>query len=137
MQTFVSGMRGESGMSWDVWNSIAETPERFLPAGQEVGEEPILEICGVDRNDHLFIEKTAAMPHHDGMRKFRLTAAVEQDGIVLIRPMHSVRSSDFRGGSSLFQICKVEEKESIRVIYAQPFEPLPNWPRYKHSYVLK
>lgn len=124
-------------MFWNVWSSIGENAERNLFAEQPAEDEQFLEVCGLDCKDHLFIEKTAAILHHEGIRKFILTAAVEPDGIILIRPMHSMQKAEFKGRSTLFQICKVEEKGSMRIVHARLFEPLPNWPRYKHSYALK
>lgn len=124
-------------MFWNVWNSIAENTERSLFAERFTENEQILEVCGVDSKDHLFIERTAAISHQEETRKFMLTAAVVQDGIVLIRQVHSVWPEDLRGESSLFQTCKVEKREALRIVHARLFEPLPSWPRYKHSYALK
>jgi hypothetical protein len=120
-------------MLWNVWSSIVEDPERTYPAELPNENEWIMEVCGHDCKGHFFIETTSAIPHGDGIRKFMLTAAVELDGIVLIRPAESKSSAGKKSASSLFQIYKVEKRGAIRIVHVRPFDPLPDWPRIQHS----
>jgi hypothetical protein len=120
-------------MLWNVWSSIVEDAGRTCPDDYPEESEWILEVCGHDCKGHFFIETTSAIPHGDGIRKFMLTAAVDLDGIVLIRPAEKKPSAANKGASSLFQICQLERRGAIRIVHVRPFDPLPDWPRHQRS----
>ena len=120
-------------MWWDVWNSIVEDAMQMQFAEHTTGDGLVLEVCGLDCKDHFFIERTAAVSHDHGIRKFVLTAAVEQDSVLSIRPVKTEPSGRQEFASLLFQIFRVEKTHSKRIVHARPFEPLPGWPRHVRS----
>lgn len=113
------------------WNEIIAEGDgqAFLEAMDT--KEPVLEICGVDCHEQFFIERTAAKLDSNGIRSFRLTAPVELDTIVSIRPICD--DLDNKASSALFQVSRVEKAGGGVWVQVRRFDPLPDWPLRKQA----
>lgn len=115
------------------WQAIIEGPESQQRSETVQAREIVLEVCGLDCHEHLFIERTSARTDAGGIREFQLKAAVELDGIVSIRPVPEGLIGENKISPTLFRICKVGNGRAARIVRALPFEPLPAWSRPARS----
>jgi len=120
-------------MNWQHWAAVVEDSDAQPLPQKPQPKKLVLEICGVDCNGRFFIERTVAKTVVDGLREFRLKAAVELDEILSVRPVPEAPTGENRVCSSLFRVCAVRNEGAMRIVQARLFEPLPGHSRRTRS----
>jgi len=121
-------------MIWQERNSITEEANGHNGIDLSIEDDLILEVCGLDCRGRFFIEKTTGRMKGGEFPELRLTAAVEPDLIVSVRPMRPDPFGENLASAALFRIRRVEKRGSLNFAQASAFECSPKWAKPSGSF---